>query len=441
MVVALLAGIAGTYLAYEFSHHSLIGHRWAEIELMAAWAVAWVVVAHAAQRLGRRWGLVFIVALAIVLRVASFAPYDSISNDTVRYAWDAHVQLSGVDPYRYPPDAPQLRYLRVGAVFPSPHSCELRHRRPGCASLNRPSDRTIYPPVAEGWFDIVHLLSPGDYGDHPWQFAGAILDMATVGLLAYGLRSSGHDPRRVAWYALCPVPVIELTGNGHIDSLALLLQVAAILALQRRRPAWAGLLLGAAIMVKLYPAVAVVAFWRTGRWRMLLPAAAVVIFSELPHVLAVGSKVLGYLPGYLHEERYSSGGRFLLVGLTGAHGDVAIGLVAAFMVAAVLVVYFLNLGPALGTAALLAVLMLLATPVQPWYAVTLGGVGMLVDAPWLLLPALAAEPYYAAVILHSRDATNYGRLAYGLAALGIAVGWALRSRRAKERAAAPAPLS
>jgi hypothetical protein len=53
----------------------------------------------------------------------------------------------------------------------------------------------------------------------------------------------------------------------------------------------------------------------------------VVIFCELSHVVAVGSKVLGYLPGYLNEENYSSGGRFLLVGLTGARGDVAIGLV------------------------------------------------------------------------------------------------------------------
>ena len=44
-------------------------------------------------------------------------------------------------------------------------------------------------------------------------------------------------------------------------------------------------------------------------------AAAVVVAGYLPHVLAVGVKVLGYLPGYLREENYDSGGRYLLASL------------------------------------------------------------------------------------------------------------------------------
>ena len=45
----------------------------------------------------------------------------------------------------------------------------------------------------------------------------------------------------------------------------------------------------------------------------MLAAAGLVALSYLPHVLAVGSAVIGYLPGYLKEEDYTNGGRFLLL--------------------------------------------------------------------------------------------------------------------------------
>ena len=35
----------------------------------------------------------------------------------------------------------------------------------------------------------------------------------------------------------------------------------------------------------------------------------------LPHVIAVGGAVIGYLPGYLTEEGYGTGRRFQLLGL------------------------------------------------------------------------------------------------------------------------------
>jgi uncharacterized membrane protein len=90
------------------------------------------------------------------------------------------------------------------------------------------------------------------------------VDVATVVLIAIGLRETGHDPRKVAWYALSPLPVIEFAGNGHVDGLALLLLVAALLALRRDRRGLAGVLVGMATMVKIYPALAVVAMWRRG---------------------------------------------------------------------------------------------------------------------------------------------------------------------------------
>ena len=73
------------------------------------------------------------------------------------------------------------------------------------------------------------------------------------------------------------------------------------------RAGWVGVLLGAATLTKLYPAVLAPALLR--RRPGIVAAAAIVVgvLAYLPHVLAVGMNVIGYLPGYLREEGYDSG--------------------------------------------------------------------------------------------------------------------------------------
>ena len=435
LVVVALGGSAGIALSWSLARHSLIGARWHLMGLLAAWLVVWVITARAALALPTRLSLAAVVVIAVALRLAAVAGTPSISNDLYRYAWDAHVQLSGMDPYRYPPDSPTVAGLRTPGFWPGPAECAHLHQKPGCTVLNRPDVRTIYPAVAEAWFVAVHVLTPGDAGSRPWQLAGGAVDMATIALIAMGLRQTGHDPRAVAWYALSPLPVIEFAGNGHVDGLALLLLVAAVAALRRERRALAGGLIGAATMVKLYPGLAVVALWRRGRWRLVVAAAATAVLTELPHVIAVGTRVVGYLPGYFKEEHYGTGSRFLLLGLTGlgARAQIALGVV---VLAAVTVAVWRRLTEStLAVTALLGTLLLIVTPVQPWYAVTLAGVACLADVPWWALLAIAAEPYYAAVILDDPHQVLVGRVAYGLAALGLA-GFAWWRRRL-----APAPAT
>jgi Glycosyltransferase family 87 len=425
----LVSGAGGVTLSWAVAQHSLIGARWRFMWLVAAWVPLWLVSAWAAQRIDARLALAAVLLLGVIVRLAAATgTTPSISNDLYRYSWDAHIQLSGVDPYRYPPDAPQLVRLRTSAFWPAPAECRHVRLSSGCTLLNRPQDRTIYPPVAEAWFDLVHVVTFGVTGSRPWQLAAGVVDDATIVLIAIGLRGQRRDPRQVAWYALSPLPVIEFAGNGHVDGVALLLLVAAVLALRRDRSDWAGLLVGLATMVKLYPALAVAAWWRRGRWRLALPAGAVVALSEAPHALAVGTRVLGYLPGYLQEEHYTSGGRFVLLSLIGLRGPVATAVAGSIIVGVTLWVARRGYEPATALAVVLAALIFVTTPVQPWYAAAVAGIGALAGAPSLLVIGLAAEPYYAAVILADPHQVAAGRLAYGFA-LGLVVtatGWSAR---------------
>lgn len=413
---------AATGLSWFVAQHSLIGARWTFVLLIALWVPLWVAGGWAAHRIpSAKWGLAAIVFVAAALRLAAVTgTTPSVSNDLYRYGWDGHVQLSGTDPYRYPPGAPQLVRLRTSTYFPGAAECAYLRITPGpsCTTINRPDARTIYPPAAEAWFGVVALVDPS-HGIRKWQIAGGLVDLATIGLLMRGLRDLKRDPREVAWYALSPLPVLEFAGNGHVDGLGLLLLVGAFLALRKGRHAAAGALIGIATMVKLYPGIALLGAWRQGRWRMLAAAGAVSLASYLPHVIAVGSKIVGYLPGYFAEEHYGSGGRFLILSLLPVRGHMVVLLSAMSVALLAAVVLRSRMDPLTATVAIFSVVLLVASPVQPWYAVVLAGLGILSRTPWLALPALLAEPYYAAVILDNPHQIGIGQLCYTAAATSM----------------------
>lgn len=96
------------------------------------------------------------------------------------------------------------------------------------------------------------------------------------------------------------------------------------MAAAHRRAGRAGALLRGVGLGQALPAVLAVAFLagagaRRRSWlvRFGASSAGVVVVAYLPHVAAVGAGVVGYLPGYLREERYDQGGRYLVAGLLG----------------------------------------------------------------------------------------------------------------------------
>ena len=334
----MAAGSVGVVvLSYAVaSGRPVLGSRWHLLVLLGAWALAWVASVWAAFRLDRRLGVGAIVLVAVCVRLAALGGPPVSSDDLYRYAWDGRVQVAGTDPYAQPPESPALAHLREGWLWPDARGCaRIDGRPPGCTRLNRPAVRTIYPPVAEAWFGMVYRLGGVGQRHKAWQVAGLSTDLVVIGLLAIGLRRAGRDPRWLGVYALCPAPAYELVNNAHVDGVAIALVLGALVVCLPgrgrndavRMEAWrvvvAGLLIGAAISVKVYPVVVLPAMVGVGSRRVgaLLrgsgAALAVVVGGYVPHVASVGAKVVGYLPGYLKEEHYTTGGRFLLVSAAG----------------------------------------------------------------------------------------------------------------------------
>src|SRR3989442_15346627 len=71
----------------------------------------------------------------------------------------------------------------------------------------------------------------------------------------------------------------------------------ALLWRQHGRMARAGAALGVAVLIKLYPAVLVLAWWRRREGKFPTACAAVVAAGYLPYLAGGGAGVLGFLPG------------------------------------------------------------------------------------------------------------------------------------------------
>jgi len=389
------------------------------LRLIEAWWALTLVGAFLLVRAApRRLVLAVLAAGAVALAVAGFGRPPQLSDDLYRYAWDGRVQAAGIDPYRYTPVAPALTRLRDDWLFPDPAGCAVPPTKPSCTRINYRNAYTVYPPVGEAWFALVHYL-PGFDRERHLQLWADVASLGLVGLLVPMLRAAGRSPGWAALYAWSPMAGIDVATDAHIDVVAALLGIAGLHLAMRSRAGAAGGLLGAAVAVKLYPALLLPAVLRRHPARVLSVAAGLVALSYVPHLVAVGPGVIGFLPHYLSIEGYSSGARFLLLGalgLTGTAATVAAGIVMASV---------LGLGwrsraaPTRVALWTFGVALLVATPVQPWYAITLVALAA-VEARWEWLGvAVAGYPLYAQP--REELKTLVGTRAFGLALVLVAV--------------------
>ncbi|MFI9361583.1 hypothetical protein ACIG5E_11025 [Kitasatospora sp. NPDC053057] len=376
------------------------------------------------RRVGERQVVPVVLVGSILVAAAGLLAPPRTSDDAYRYVWDGRVQAAGVSPYAHAPDDPALLRLRDPGLFPVGDGCSAWDERltvaGDCIRINRPAVRTIYPPVAEAWFLVVHPFGGGVRGV---QVGGALLAVATTGVL---LAVGGRRRRRAALWGWCPGVTVWAVNDAHVDTLGALLMVAGLGCAVRGRAGAGGALLGAAVATKLLPALAMPGavsglLARRPAKRDLGPVRALALLAAalgafvaayLPYVAVSGVGVLGYLPGYLREEGYEQGHleRFGL--LRTVLSDRWAPWAAALVLAAV-VLWVLRRGdpgrPWRGALLVTGTALLLVAPSYPWY-------GLLVVAlvaldgrwEWLAVPA-------AGQMLYLVGGEDTQRAAYGAA--------------------------
>jgi alpha-1,6-mannosyltransferase len=253
------------------------------------------------QEVFHPWSIYIIVGGALLFRLSLvWVPPGFLSDDLYRYLWDGLVQRAGINPYQYPPAATELAFLRDDIIFPM---------------INRKEALTIYPPGAQLFFWGMAWGWPGSVV----ALKGAILiaDACSVALLLLLLRHLDINRCHVLLYAWNPLVVVELALSGHLDGVMLPFLLGAVLLTLKQRSRPAGLLLGLATLIKLYPAILLPVLYRK-RSQQLLVVWAVTLGLGYLLYLGAGSQVAGYLPGYLGPgEEFNLGLRQMLLYILG----------------------------------------------------------------------------------------------------------------------------
>jgi hypothetical protein len=228
-----------------------------------------------------RGTVALVLGLGLLFRLAVLPTPIFLSSDPYRYLWDGRVQRAGINPYRYPPAHPALAPLRDTDVH---------------AHINRPAERTVYPPGAQAVFRLAATVAPDSFA--AWRGLVLAADALTVALLLGLLRRLGHPPSAVLVYAWAPLVVFEGAQAGHVDLVMLPLLLGALALRLREATGRAGLLLAGAALVKPYAAVLLLPWLRRRDWRLPTAFAGAVALAYAVYTPGVGGGVLGFLPRY-----------------------------------------------------------------------------------------------------------------------------------------------
>jgi hypothetical protein len=188
-----------------------------------------------------------------------------LSDDIYRYVWDGRVLMHGVNPYQWPPNAPELAHLRDAEIF---------------SRVNHPEIGTIYSPLLQAVFAIGQLLGGKILS---LKILFTLIDLLVLIMLLKMMRRSGIDQRQVLLYAWNPLPILEISGSGHADGLLGLFFLLTVLQLGAGRFRGAAYFISGGFLTKLTSALILPFLWMRKNYR-----ETAIIFTAI--------MLIGYLP-------------------------------------------------------------------------------------------------------------------------------------------------
>ncbi len=154
--------------------------------------------------------LLFVVALALLLRAVVCLTPESREADYYRYMWDGALAAHGISPYRFSP----AQILRGEVESPE----VLRLSQEGhqvLTRINHPELRTLYPPVAESLFALGYLIGP--FNSTAWRAVLFLLDAAAALLILSVLRGARLPLAWSVCYLWNPLLIVETYHYRHLD--------------------------------------------------------------------------------------------------------------------------------------------------------------------------------------------------------------------------------
>ena len=177
------------------------------------------------------------------------------------------LQAEGINPYLYPPSAPQLSEYQQEPIYDL---------------LNSKDYYSVYPPVSQFVFGAGGLVYSRGWEASYYTIKALLLAFELGALL---LLAQMVSPGLLVLYAWHPLVLMETAGQAHTESAMLFFLVAAIWFVRRNKGSTASAVLACAGWVKLYPFVFMPLLWQRFRWKGLLPGGSSYSCSSCPIII------------------------------------------------------------------------------------------------------------------------------------------------------------
>lgn len=209
-----------------------------------------------------------IIIFSLIFRLTLLFSDPVLSDDIYRYVWDGKVSNEGLNPYRYAPESDNLKGLRDDVIYPH---------------VNHKAVNTIYPPFLQYFFQMVTWLHPSVFA---MKLALLLFDIGTIFIIFFMLRFLDRSLGWIIVYAWNPLVIIEFSGSGHADMVAIFFLLFSLFLAIQARPVWAGAVLAFSFLSK-FVSIIVLPFFEDvrSRWKtlsiMLGASAALIVMGYL----------------------------------------------------------------------------------------------------------------------------------------------------------------
>jgi rSAM/selenodomain-associated transferase 2 len=312
--------------------------------------------------------LVFTLGVAARTAFLFFPP----NTDVYRYIWEGAIQHHGFNPYIFAPADPALAPLaqgELGGIW---------------RQINNKSFAAIYPPAGMLFFRLLAMINPT-----PLFFKSVFIlfDVGVMAILAVILSLRQLPPSRLLFYAVNPLVIVFVAGEGHMDSLQVFFLLLGCFLLLRRRYLGGVLSLGFAVMSKYLAVTTAPFFWvrRAGLRQLavlLLPMGFFLAYSS------AGVRLFSSFGEFGMNMHYNDG---LMELLRIALGDVALAAAGVLFLLALAWIWLTEDDPLRGIYLAVGCVLMLLPTLHPWY--------LLLIAPFMCFFPSRAWLYLQAAML------------------------------------------
>lgn len=222
----------------------------------------------------------------IAFRLLFLFSIPELSPDFYRFIWDGLVLQQGINPYAFTPDQLMTKSEQLSFGL-----APMLYEKMGALSAGHYSN---YPPINQMGFWGSTLLVPNNIMAIVICFRLLII-LADIGTFKLGqklLSSMGINPKRMGWYFLNPLIVIELTGNLHWEGVMLFFFALGCWYFTIKKGGLSALFFALSVLTKLIPLLLIPVYLRAQSLRKSIRMGGIgivtLLFFGLPFFFSIG---------------------------------------------------------------------------------------------------------------------------------------------------------